>query len=270
MKKPLIAILIIVVFTQCQTSNDKLSKVWFFTHSSGASATTDTFLTPAHFLSLRPDGSYTRDFGKFEFGTWTFAEDKLSLTNQRNRTVNLKINFNSPNKIGIDLGSGKIANFEGPGSVDPSTPEQDPFSKQNNLWRIPATHKESDDELRQRLLNHCKFWEVYFDWAMTNDLKSLDVRSIPTCIKIYGNGFGLKRWEELPQTWKSYFYDSADCKKVDQLIKHTFRHNDIDWPKSENKFVIFLGAFQQVQKLVAKTPFPAIQPLTEPLNQNNK
>ncbi|HYE53482.1 MAG TPA: hypothetical protein VD996_01515 [Chitinophagaceae bacterium] len=260
MKRLIIALFVIAALSKCGTDQDKLSKVWFYERTSGAAASSDTLLTPANFLSLRPDGSYTRDFGKFEYGTWKFEEGRLSLTNQRNRTVHLKITFNTPNKIAIDLGNGKMADFYGPGPLDPTTPEQDPFSKQNNLWRIPATQKETDEQLRQRLLNHCKFWEIYFDWGTKNDLRALDVRNIPTCVKIYGNGFGLKKWDDLPAAWKSYFYDEEDCRKVDALIKHIFRHNDIDWPKSENKFVIFHGAFQQVQKLVAKTPFPALNP----------
>jgi len=75
---------------------------------------------------------------------------------------------------------------------------EDPFSGYNNKWRQPATHKESDGEIRARLYNHCQFWETYFTWALKNELQTVDVRSTPTAIKIYGNGFTLKLFEDLP------------------------------------------------------------------------
>jgi len=79
----------------------------------------------------------------------------------------------------------------------------DPFSVQNNKWRIPPTHRETDDEIKQRLYNHCQFWESYFEWALANEQATVDVRSTPTAIKIYGNGFGLKPVEELPEIIQS-------------------------------------------------------------------
>ena len=42
----------------------------------------------------------------------------------------------------------------------------DPFSAANNRWRLPATRKETDEEIKGRLRNHCRFWEYYFTWAL--------------------------------------------------------------------------------------------------------
>ena len=34
----------------------------------------------------------------------------------------------------------------------------------------------------------------YFNWALDNELTTVDVRSTPTPIKIYGNGFTIKQY----------------------------------------------------------------------------
>src|SRR5689334_17014149 len=78
-----------------------------------------------------------------------------------------------------------------------------PFSLKDNQWRIPATHKETPMQIRARLINHCHFWKDYFAWALSNDIATIDVRSTPTPIKIYGNGFGLKEVEDLPSEWQN-------------------------------------------------------------------
>jgi hypothetical protein len=67
----------------------------------------------------------------------------------------------------------------------------DPFALTNNQWRIPATKKENEQEIKSRLKNHFRFYELYFDWALNNHFQSIDVNSTPSLIRIYGNGFAL-------------------------------------------------------------------------------
>jgi hypothetical protein len=47
----------------------KVPHLWFYTYTQGGD--TDSLLTPASFLELRKDGTYTRDFG---FGLKPFEE----------------------------------------------------------------------------------------------------------------------------------------------------------------------------------------------------
>jgi hypothetical protein len=117
----------------------------------------------------------------------------------------------------------------------------------NNQWRIPATAKESDQEIRKRLFNHCQFWESYFTWALKNDISTVDVRSTPTLIKIYGNGFTLKPFAELPPIWKSYFFDAQDCEKANDMITDIFQKKNIAWAHTDNKYKMFISAFQQLK-----------------------
>ncbi|HTL10142.1 MAG TPA: hypothetical protein VL307_17830, partial [Chitinophagaceae bacterium] len=95
---------------------------------------------------------------------------------------------------------------------------------------------------------HFKFWERYFTWALNDRIDYIDVRSTPTPIKIYGNGFALKPFEELPAAWKNYFYDEEDCRAANEKIKYIFDNNLLAWPHTDNRYKLFIAAFQQLQK----------------------
>ena len=98
-----------------------------------------------------------------------------------------------------------------------------------------------------RLVNHCKFWEAWFTWALKNKLANIDVRSTASPIKIYGNGFTLKPLKELPRRWINVFYDEQDCIKANAIIEKIIRTKDITWVQTDHKFKMFISAFQQLQ-----------------------
>lgn len=233
---------IFLLLTSCG-SKSRLSKLWLFTHvSAGDAKGQDTLLTPASFLFLNSNGTYTRDFGRFEYGTWESEDQQIFLKNQDGKSSRLAFELGKE-EIKFRIGNGAMANFE---SRPVLKDAGNPFSKENNLWRIPPKKKETDEQIKQRLHNHCKFWESYFTWAFEKDLQTIDVRSTPTPIKIYSNGFALKPYNDLPPTWWSYFYDSADCKKATDQMSYIFDHSNIAWGNTNNKFKMFISAFQQL------------------------
>jgi hypothetical protein len=117
---------------------------------------------------------------------------------------------------------------------------------------VPAAKKETEQELRNRLKNHFRFHEIYFKWALDAKLNSIDVRSTPSPIKIYGNGFALKNFDELPASWHSYFYDDEDCQKANDMIKDIFEKEEIAWAQTENKYKMFISAFQQLEQKISQ------------------
>jgi hypothetical protein len=54
----------------------------------------------------------------------------------------------------------------------------------------------------------------------------------------------------MPAAWKSYFFDEEDCKKASAIIKDIFERHQISWPITENKFKMFMSAFQQLQQQI--------------------
>ncbi|GGA89122.1 lipocalin family protein [Puia dinghuensis] len=206
----------------------------------------DTLLTVASFLELRPDGTYTQDFGHFDYGNWNFTGTRLYLTNQRKKTYVYYVESLTKTEMELILANKKDGHFN-VHLMPSSRPEKDPFSTYNNQWRIPATHKESDAEIRKRLFNHCQFWEAFFSWVDNKNESVVDVGAFPTPLKVYGNGFGLKHYDDLPAAWRSYFFDEEDCHKADTLIKHTFRRNKINWPQTDDDFKKLISGFRQLQ-----------------------
>lgn len=184
------------------------------------------------------------DFGKFDYGKWQKTKKEIFLTNYKQEKSNLKIAKESWKTLHLKIGAFTRSFEEQPSDFKKT---DNPFAVNYNKWRLPATRKETDAELRDRLLNHCRFWQIYFKWGIDNDITLLDVRSTPTPIKIYGNGIGLKKAAELPVAWRSYFYDSTDCERAGVLLKEVFRKHDIKWPETKNKFKLFFSAFEQIE-----------------------
>ena len=230
----------------CHFREQFSSPLWFYRHSSNTPSKWDTVLTRASFLELRPDGSYTQDFGHFDYGNWALKGHELYLTNQHHTTYIYRLLKIGEKEMEIYLAKGKIAYFEKQPRAS-GRPSKDPFSLENNQWRIPATHKENIDEIRQRLRNHYQFWETYFQWGSDNNIDAIDVTDIPTPMKIYGNGFGLKRYDSLSTQWRSYFFDEEDCRNADTLIKGVFRRNKIKWPDTDDEGRLFVSGVQQVE-----------------------
>ena len=247
MKKLFLLLSLPAFLAQCNSfpKRKKIDQLWFYSFSSNTEEA-DNSITPANFLSLHADGSYTRDFGKFEQGAW---EEKNSTLYLKSKTgiIEFPVKSVSANELQLVSKKGSVLNFESV-ARNFSSPADDPFAVTNNQWRIPATKKENEQELKSRLKNHFRFYELYFEWALNNHFQSIDVNSTPSLIKIYGNGFALKSFGELPDTWRSYFFDEADCNAASKLVENIFEHHEISWPKTDNKFKMFISAFQQLQQ----------------------
>jgi hypothetical protein len=238
--------LIITGFVSGCQNNPGISQLWFYTYSSDQDPDQIT-LTPANFLELRSDKTFTSDLGKFQSGHWDLKDQQLFLHAENGEINILLVNTIKSKEIQLRVGKSNAANFDA--QPIPQI-EKDPFSRSNNLWRKPAASKETEEQLKIRLKNHCAFWVSYFTWALDNELNTVDVRSTPSPIKIYGNGFTIKPYGDLPDIWKGYFYDSADCVRATMILEDIVRTHTIAWPHTDNKYKLFISAFQQMEHLL--------------------
>jgi hypothetical protein len=238
-------ILFTTFISGCETKPG-ISQLWFYTYSSDPDPDKNT-LTPANFLELRSDKTFTSDLGKFQSGHWDLKDQQLFLHADNGEINILLVHSLKSKEMQIQTGKTDAANFEGQ-----SLPElaKDPFSRSNNVWRKTATAKETNDQLKNRLRNQCTFWVSYFNWGLDNELTTVDVRSTPSPIKIYGNGFTIKSYSDLPELWKGYFYDSTDCAHATTILEDIVRTHTIVWPHTDNKYKMFISAFQQMQHLL--------------------
>lgn len=241
----IVSIVVILFISSCQSPEKKISTIWLYTHYTGSTNAVKPNFSPTSFLLLKPDGSYTKDFGVFESGTWKLNTDKLVLYKNRQKADSYTASTDG-HILRLTTREGELVNFESsPLNMDAES--ENPFSLSNNQWRIKAVSKENDTLLTERLLNHFKFWEAYFTWAFNNNLHSVDVRSTASLIKIYGNGFAVKPTTELPRAWINLFFDEEDCVRANQILEKEIRKNTIGWAQTDNKYKMFIGAFQQLQ-----------------------
>jgi hypothetical protein len=239
-----VLLLAAVALLSCESQQEKLARLWFFTHQTTVAGKRNVRFPATSFLLLQKDGRFTRDFGDFQHGTWKFADEKLMLDSD-NRLVSEYAAVSDGTNLRLTAPDGMEGYFEAQ-PVKAGKEEANPFALSNSKWRIKANQKESDAELIERLKNHLVFWEAYFTWAYENELNSIDVRSLPTPIKMYSNGFKVKPPEDLRKNWIKLFYDSSDCLRASDLLEQHIKRTSITFPRTDHKFKMFVGVFQQL------------------------
>ena len=248
-KAALLLFFVSIFFASCLSFIiNSYTGAWFYTYTS-TGFSSQYNLTPASFICLQPDNHYTLDFGKFEYGKWERNRDTLILNSSSGEQKIFFITYKMGNALKLNMQRGVVCDFEAQQySFSKNTAQ--PFSLQDNQWRLHATHKETPAEIKMRLINHCQFWKDYFLWATDNNIAAVDVRATPSPVTIYGNGFALKEYYDLPDAWKNYFYDSSDCKLADSLLTNVFMHNTIAWPHTDSKYKMYIGAFEQLEQFL--------------------
>ncbi len=231
----------------------ELSKVWMYQPGTIKEGKVDSLLSYTNFIELRPDGGFSSYLGKFATGTWSFESktQKLHLVLAGGRRFEIPVNRDASGRLVLGFASLAIPRFT-PHPIPGLFHADDPFAPANNQWRVRAKARETDQQIRGRLISHCHFWVAYFKWADNYDVELEDLRSIPSPIKIYGNGFGLTHFQDEPRPWTVNFYDTADSRKAYDLLRRVFSKNDIKWPNTDNDYKRFADGFEQVEEWIKK------------------
>ncbi len=130
------------MFLSCGQLSGPSGKIWFYTHSTDNKDPRDTTLTPSSFIMLNKDGRYTKDFGRFDYGTWLYGNKQILLTSYSKEKIMLPVNYLTATEMQVGPHDGPFDNFESqPGSF--SGEPENPFSKENNQWRMKAAAKET-------------------------------------------------------------------------------------------------------------------------------
>ena len=111
--RPYALFIFLLTATGCSLLINPMPRLWFFTYGTGTPGGKDSLLNPASFLELRPDGSYTRDFGTFDYGTWLRKEHQLILTGHDHQKTSYPLTLTSSSEMQLTLTGGYLASFEG-------------------------------------------------------------------------------------------------------------------------------------------------------------
>lgn len=257
MNKLLCLMALCLLLSACESRRERMTRVWFFTVADfgdggaptnyAADADNPMNLSPESFLNLQADGHYTSYFGRYDEGEWSLRENKvLELASGRGTRSSFDIEYAGRNMKLYYAPRAARYTFQ-PYASAGDKEEGNPFSHRNNYWRIKPAQKESDAQVRARLVNYFHYWELYFKWGEKSGLTTLTVNA-PGPLRLYGNGFELIPFEEEPYDWKNHFFDTADAHRAYDQLHGLVAKRLIQWPNTDNRFVMFASVFQQMQQ----------------------
>ena len=113
--------------------------------------------------------------------------------------------------------------------------EEDPYSIENNKWRVQPAKAESNNEIKQRVLNHLTFWQNLFADAQEFDKAYISYNWFDSPLIIASNGVQLEYYNQHKLEWDQNFYDSAQANKGYQMMRQCF-NKKIDFMQTDNKY----------------------------------
>lgn len=196
-------------------------------------------------MSFFPDSTFTRVYqdGKYDFGQYSYDENDQSLLLTANRkTEELKVIIQtSPSgkqRLLVEFMPGNslpLAQYGEP--IDKYM--EDPFSVQNNAWRIKPDAPETKNEIYDRLINYIGHNASILRAAYTREQDYISWEFSKGIIKVYNVGIGIVPKNEVPEAWVDSFYSREDAMECYALFenylrnaKHT-KHNSGNWVKDD-------------------------------------
>lgn len=189
------------------------------------------------------DGSmYKNHRNHLQAGTWQLLDKQkpyvISIKYKNGSRESYKLASLKPKAMSLaindDAGS-KLVEYEGEG-FSHKIPEEDPFYKSNNAWRIKPSAAETDAQLKKRVAAMLHFWVLYYDHCINADLKVVNFTGLTTPYRWYAGGIYLKKEKELLQNWFDCFYDRDQAMKAYKMASELL---DVkyEWPKNESSWL---------------------------------
>ncbi len=204
------------------------------------------------------DGKFVQNpRGSFSVGTWNIKEEN------KHKTLRTKLNsgssqsyyivkLNATNLVLQEAGTTESERkiFVASGLTFKNA-ANDPFALQNNLWRIAPVKPETDLQIQNRVKGFVHFFNLYYQYCIDADLKTINFSGLPSCYKWYSGGIYLKKPAELPANWIDCFYSKIQAQKgvdyAEQLLSKKYT-----WPKNETNWVKLNGAVLRQMDSVAQ------------------
>ncbi|QEC69395.1 hypothetical protein FRZ67_19580 [Panacibacter ginsenosidivorans] len=113
--------------------------------------------------------------------------------------------------------------------------KDDPYSIENNKWRIKPFQQETDKQIKQRVLNHLDFWQNLFTDAQEKDRTYVAYTWFDSPLVVAENGVKLEFYDEHKKEWDQNFYDSTDANKGYQMMRKCFSKK-LKFMETEDKY----------------------------------
>ncbi|WCM42721.1 hypothetical protein MG290_03310 [Flavobacterium sp. CBA20B-1] len=101
--------------------------------------------------------------------------------------------------------------------------ENDIRSLAFNKWRFPAIQKETNQQIKERLIANLKYIAAYMRVHMYGGYDLIHTDGIHSPFLYARNGLFLYEWQRVPYFWKHVFYDEKDAEKAYKMVRNTFK-----------------------------------------------
>lgn len=146
---------------------------------------------------------------KIQFGEKTLTIDKFSMKKENrfleatifNRSDNLNsvLRFVESEKTLVDY-------------------KNDPFHENQNQWRQKPIRKESNEEIRNRLLNYILHYASILDASIKREKNTVSFAHSMGIIQVFRGGIGRVPKNKVINDWTNCFYDEDDAMKAYDLF----------------------------------------------------
>ena len=95
----------------------------------------------------------------------------------------------------------------------------DPFHPTNNQWRIKPKSKESDQQIKARLINYVEHFAGILKAASEREGNIVSFAHSLGIIQVYRGGIGVVKKKKIEKDWVNCFYDEEDAFKAQSMFK---------------------------------------------------
>ena len=103
----------------------------------------------------------------------------------------------------------------------------DPYSKQNNTWRIPPAGKEAAGQIMERTVNHVAFCRLLMQNVVDGSTTYVSLHSFRTPLIISSADISLQHYSVIKDEWNVNFYDSAQAQLGYDLLEKAVVYNGV-------------------------------------------
>lgn len=212
-------------------------------------------ISQGYVLHFFPDNRFTELTGySIEAGNWefdgkeiTFGDKKIIVERfEEKRKKNFMIGNLSMEKENINAKLRWVKEVE-----MLETFKMDPFYPKNNLWRNKPSQKESEEKIRERLLNYVLHFAYILKASTERTHNVVSFAHSMGIIKVYRGGIGIVKTEQIKDEWKNCFFDEEDAMKAYDLFKSYLNRGLYkggttgDWVKDDYK--ILMSVYRKIK-----------------------
>lgn len=125
---------------------------------------------------------------------------------------------------------------------------KDPYSKENNWWRIRPVKPESSEAIHKRVLNLVDFHLCMFEDAKERDKNVITYDWFSSPLIVANNGLALQNYRKIKGDWEECFYDSTQAAQAYQLLRAGFSRSMRFPAEIKNPFERSIAMLKQYRK----------------------